>query len=168
MPDRGHSFQRIFSNLDISCSGAGNRVLYGLMKRWPQYFLFASLALMLSCGGTSSNSVEVSTSTGAVSDQVMGSLDDATCVHFGGWAWDKMNPDMAVPVDFYDQTTNTKLFSTVASAMRPDLQQLGYGKGDHAFHAGTPDVLKDGMERKIVAKAGTVTLPGVRTFKCSK
>ena len=80
-------------------------------------------------------------------DGYEGSLDTADCELISGWAWDTTQPDSAINVDVYDDTT---LLGTVAAdQFRGWLHDAGYGNGQHGFVCLTPAELKDGRPHAV-------------------
>ena len=106
--------------------------------------------------------ITVSCSTQCLS-QYEGYNDGVDTDNIWGWAWDKSQPNTAIPVDIYDSPFNTvpsgaALLARVnANLPRQDLVDAGKGNGNHAFVFPVPDALKDGNTHRIhVVFAGTL------------
>jgi hypothetical protein len=96
-----------------------------------------------------------------------GYFDIGDCSALQGWAWDANQPNTAINVDLYDDST---LIETVAANLyRADLQAAGIGNGYHSFVYNTSPSLKNGQNHTIHVKIAGSTFElnnSPRTINC--
>ncbi|CAG5003247.1 hypothetical protein DYBT9275_03111 [Dyadobacter sp. CECT 9275] len=103
-----------------------------------------------------------------ISPQYNGSFDWASCTDIKGWAWDKNNPNVALPLELVEG--NTVHATTLADIYREDLQRNGAGDGRHAFSMQLPAALKDGQPHQLAIRVqgSTYLVPGgPKTVTCT-
>jgi hypothetical protein len=81
-----------------------------------------------------------------------GFLDGADCNVIRGWAWDAMQPNTSIDVDFYIDNDSFRSILAPANQFRQDLVDAGKGNGVHGFSFSTPSFLKDGQPHTIRAR----------------
>jgi hypothetical protein len=86
-----------------------------------------------------------------------GFLDGADCNVIRGWAWDAMQPNTSIDVDFYIDNDSFRSIRAPANQFRQDLVDAGKGNGVHGFSFSTPSFLKDAHPHTIRARfSGTL------------
>ena len=88
----------------------------------------------------------------SVSCSVIGYLDGIDSVHLHGWAYNYAT-DYPMTVDVYDGG-NLVQSGVPANQYRSDLQQAGFGNGDHGFDEPTPNVFLDNQLHTVAVMFG--------------
>ena len=89
------------------------------------------------------------------SQSLVGALDGVGCDGVSGWAEDSNDRAGVVNVDIY--ADSTLIATLVATQVRPDLTQAGFGNPYHGFTYPMPSNLKDGKMHTITVKFGGTT-----------
>ena len=109
-----------------------------------------------------------------------GYFDGASCSSgFGGWAWDSKNPTKSIDVELYSVDKDGK--ETIVGTPTANQENIAvsklvsYGNTKIGFYLPMPNNLKDGVERKIYARAKNSQpsnininppIPGMVKIKC--
>ena len=80
-------------------------------------------------------------------DEVAEKLD---CHKIVGWVWDHNKPNEPLSVDVY--IDDAFVARVAANEFRADLQERGFGNGQHGFRFEMPDWIRDGRERRVELK----------------
>ncbi|WP_164851345.1 T9SS type A sorting domain-containing protein, partial [Larkinella soli] len=88
--------------------------------------------------------------SGTVTGNFDGYFEGADCGNFGGWVWDKNQPNAVVTVSIL---ANNVVIGTVAAGnFRQDLKNAGKGNGQHGFSFTPPASIKNGQPQSIAIK----------------